>query len=337
MISFDFLFHQLDLTYGDPDVPDYYCPPDTLFDPVHFTEYPLNPNYKPWTLEDLLSYTRPDATKDSYHLVCNIKDITVYTLIFNKKCKNYSAYLVPMEPPLTSKPTTSALPFSVTTRQSSHFLRVLYLTLTGLIDSALPSAGLWAVAGKALFYLIKLGSIIWCAMPVPNSAPLLSEGAAHFKAPGGNQTRSSHQAGLAGGKDLPTPGFLLFEANPGAGIIPVLVTAEGPVLGPRSYTQALVDLAEPGQANFIYPVNPNQAHPPLSNLGSLIGDPFFNQVPWPQESLASQPKNGDQIGKTPITPEANPARTNGQPSQDRPPKSQTTVPENPKNDHEAAN
>ena len=44
----------------------------------------------------------------------------------------------------------------------------------------------------------------------------------------------SHQAGLAGGGDLPTPGFLLFEANPGAGIISALVEAEGPILGPTS-------------------------------------------------------------------------------------------------------
>ncbi|KAJ9069494.1 hypothetical protein DSO57_1017971 [Entomophthora muscae] len=147
----------------------------------------------------------------------------------------------------------------------------------------------------------------------------------------------SHQVRLAGGGDLPAPGFLLFKANPGAGIIPALVAAEGPVLGPKSYAQALVDLAGPGQAIFSCPVNPYQAHPPLSNLGSPIGDPFFNQVPWAQESLSSQFKNGDQIGKTPMTPEAKPVRTNDQPSQDGPPKNQTTVPENPKNDHEAAN
>ncbi|KAJ9076751.1 hypothetical protein DSO57_1023159 [Entomophthora muscae] len=147
----------------------------------------------------------------------------------------------------------------------------------------------------------------------------------------------SHQVGLAGGGDPPAPGFLLFKANPGAGIIPALVIAEGPVLGLKSYTQALVGLAGPGQAIFSCPVNPDQAHPPLSNLGSPIGDLFFNQVPWPQKSLSSQPKKGDQIRKNPITPEAKPARINGQSSQDRPPKSQTTAPETPKNDHEAAN
>ncbi|KAJ9087687.1 hypothetical protein DSO57_1030723 [Entomophthora muscae] len=153
----------------------------------------------------------------------------------------------------------------------------------------------------------------------------------------GIEPAPSHQAGLTGRGDLPEPGFLLLEVNPGAGVIPALLAAEGPVLGPKSYTQAFVGLARPGQAIFSCPVNPDQTHPPLSNLGSPIRDPFFNQAPWAQESLSSQSKNIDQIGKTPITPEAKPARTNSQPSQDGSPKSQTTVPENPKNDHEAAN
>ncbi|KAJ9075685.1 hypothetical protein DSO57_1033573 [Entomophthora muscae] len=153
----------------------------------------------------------------------------------------------------------------------------------------------------------------------------------------GIEPNLSHQVGLAGGGDLPAPGFLLFEANPGAGIIPALVVAEGPALGPKSYTQALVGLAGPGQAIFSCSVNPDQAHPPLSNLGSPIGDPFFNQVLWAQESLSSQSKNGDQIGKTPKTPEAKPAKINDQLSQDRPSEIQTTFPENPKNNHEAAN
>ncbi|KAJ9089489.1 hypothetical protein DSO57_1012407 [Entomophthora muscae] len=123
----------------------------------------------------------------------------------------------------------------------------------------------------------------------------------------------------------------------GAGTIPAPVSASGPILGPKSYAQDLMGLAGPGQANFSCPVNSVQAHSPLSNLGSPIGDPFFNQVLWAQESLSSQSKNGDLIGKSLKTPEAKPAKINGQSSQDGPPKSQTTVPENPKNDHEAAN
>ncbi|KAJ9060414.1 hypothetical protein DSO57_1031125 [Entomophthora muscae] len=76
-----------------------------------------------------------------------------------------------MEPPPTPKPTISTSPTSDATGQNSQFLGVLYLALTGLIDSALPAAGPWAVAGKALSYLVKLGPIIWWSMPVPASTP----------------------------------------------------------------------------------------------------------------------------------------------------------------------
>ncbi|KAJ9087424.1 hypothetical protein DSO57_1033523 [Entomophthora muscae] len=140
----------------------------------------------------------------------------------------------------------------------------------------------------------------------------------------------SHQAGLAGRGDLSAPGFASKSKNPGAGTISALVVAEGPALGPKSYAQALVGLAGPGQAIFSCPVNPDQAHPPLSNLWSPIGDPFFNQVFWAQESLSSQSKSGDQIGKNPKAPEAKPAKINDQPSQDGPSKIQATVLKAPK-------
>ncbi|KAJ9069091.1 hypothetical protein DSO57_1021985 [Entomophthora muscae] len=82
-----------------------------------------------------------------------------------------------MAPPLTPKPTISAPPTSGTTGHNSQFLGVLYLVLTGLIDSALPAAGPWAVAGKALSYLVKLDPIIWWAMPIPASTPPSPTGA----------------------------------------------------------------------------------------------------------------------------------------------------------------
>ncbi|KAJ9075051.1 hypothetical protein DSO57_1000334 [Entomophthora muscae] len=134
--------------------------PNALFGPMHFTEYPHNPDHKPWTLEDLQWYTHPDAPKDPYQISCDGKEITIYPLISNRKYNNPATYLVPMEPPLTPKLIISTPPTSDVTGQSSQFLGVLYLALTGLIDSAFPVAGPWAVAGKALSYLIKLGPIV---------------------------------------------------------------------------------------------------------------------------------------------------------------------------------
>ncbi|KAJ9079871.1 hypothetical protein DSO57_1030998 [Entomophthora muscae] len=52
-----------------------------------------------------------------------------------------------------------------------------FLIFNGLIDSALPAAGPWAVAGKALSYLVNLGIIIWWAMPVPATTPPSPAGA----------------------------------------------------------------------------------------------------------------------------------------------------------------
>ena len=89
---------------------DYYRPPNTPFGPVHFTEYPANPDHKPWTLKGLQWYTRPNTPKEPYQIVCDGKAITIYPLIFNGEYNNPAAYLVPMELPPTPKPTISTPP-----------------------------------------------------------------------------------------------------------------------------------------------------------------------------------------------------------------------------------
>ncbi|KAJ9061180.1 hypothetical protein DSO57_1023093 [Entomophthora muscae] len=155
---------------------DYYRLPTAPFGPVHFTDF----DHKLWTLEDLQWYTHPDVPKEPYQIVCDSKAITICPMILNRKYKNPAAYLVPMEPPLTPKLTISTSPTSDATGQSSQFLGVLYLVLTGFIDSALPAAGPWAVAGKALSYLVKLGPIIWWAMPVPALTPSSPAGAPQY-------------------------------------------------------------------------------------------------------------------------------------------------------------
>ncbi|KAJ9052705.1 hypothetical protein DSO57_1031654 [Entomophthora muscae] len=84
------------------------------------------------------------------------------------------------ELPLTPKPTVSIPSTSDAICQSIQSLGALYLALTGLIDSAFSAAGPWAVAGKALSYLVKLSPIIWWAMPVPASSPPSPEGAVWY-------------------------------------------------------------------------------------------------------------------------------------------------------------
>ncbi|KAJ9057794.1 hypothetical protein DSO57_1019287 [Entomophthora muscae] len=73
--------------------------------------------------------------------------------------------------------------------------------------------------------------------------------------------------------------------------------------------------------------------PQLSAVSSLW-TPLQVMIP---KILSSQSQNDNQIGKTPMTSEAKPSRTNDQSGKDRPPANQATVPEDPKNDDEAAN
>ncbi|KAJ9076256.1 hypothetical protein DSO57_1027998 [Entomophthora muscae] len=101
-------------------------------------------------------------------------------LISNRKYNNPAAYLVPMKPPPTPKLTISTPPPSDAAGQSSQFLGVLKLALTGLIDSALPAVKSWAVAGQALSYLVKLGPIIWWSMPVPALTPPSPAGVSRY-------------------------------------------------------------------------------------------------------------------------------------------------------------
>ncbi|KAJ9051532.1 hypothetical protein DSO57_1003881 [Entomophthora muscae] len=78
------------------------------------------------------------------------------------------------------KPIILSPPTSDAAGQSSQFLGVVYLALTGLIDSSLTAAGPWAVSGKALSCLVKLSPIIWWAMPLPASNPPSLAGASRY-------------------------------------------------------------------------------------------------------------------------------------------------------------
>ncbi|KAJ9089422.1 hypothetical protein DSO57_1013173 [Entomophthora muscae] len=71
------------------------------------------------------------------------------------------------------------------------------MALSGLIDYVFPAAGPWAVAGKALSYLLKLEPIIWWAMPVPASAPPSPEGAGKIEVNLEVETSSFDQPSLS--------------------------------------------------------------------------------------------------------------------------------------------
>ncbi|KAJ9073071.1 hypothetical protein DSO57_1020367 [Entomophthora muscae] len=69
------------------------------------------------------------------------------------------------EPPLTLQPDHPQE--SVATNEST-FIRifgVIYIALTGLIDSMVPASRPWALLGKLLSYIVKLAPILWWALP----------------------------------------------------------------------------------------------------------------------------------------------------------------------------
>ncbi|KAJ9088421.1 hypothetical protein DSO57_1023338 [Entomophthora muscae] len=91
--------------------------------------------------------------------------ITRPPLLFRDKNNFLPAYLVPMTPPLPPQP--NRLQESVATNESTstQIFGVMYITLTGLINSMVPVSRPWAVLGKLLSYIVKLAPILWWALP----------------------------------------------------------------------------------------------------------------------------------------------------------------------------
>ncbi|KAJ9065376.1 hypothetical protein DSO57_1020229 [Entomophthora muscae] len=92
-----------------------------------------------------------------------------------------------MEPPVTPKsmPTSAAeLPLDHTNK----LFGIVYITLTGVIDTIVPDASLWLWVGKSMSYLIKLAPILWWALPTqtatcqfPNTSELANQESLGYK------------------------------------------------------------------------------------------------------------------------------------------------------------
>ncbi|KAJ9073965.1 hypothetical protein DSO57_1010945 [Entomophthora muscae] len=146
-------------------LPDLYCPPGAPFGPVNFTEYPPNPAYLEFTLEEILIHDPEARTRETEVLYQEGTKIIWPPLLFCNKYNFLPTYLVPMTPPLTLRPDHPQE--SVATNESTftQIFGVMYITLAGLIDSMVPVSGPWAVLGKLLSYIVKLALILWWALP----------------------------------------------------------------------------------------------------------------------------------------------------------------------------
>ncbi|KAJ9062691.1 hypothetical protein DSO57_1008142 [Entomophthora muscae] len=73
-----------------------------------------------------------------------------------------------MEPPVTPKPMpASAAEFPLD--HTNKLFGIVYIILTGVIDTIVPAAGLWSWLGKSMSYLIKLAPILWWALPTQSA------------------------------------------------------------------------------------------------------------------------------------------------------------------------
>ncbi|KAJ9074881.1 hypothetical protein DSO57_1001868 [Entomophthora muscae] len=74
-----------------------------------------------------------------------------------------------MEPPVTPKPMPASSPDFSTTHTSKLF-GIVYITLTGVVDTIAPAAGPWSWVGKSASYLLKLAPLLWWALPAKTLA-----------------------------------------------------------------------------------------------------------------------------------------------------------------------
>ncbi|KAJ9077031.1 hypothetical protein DSO57_1020550 [Entomophthora muscae] len=76
-----------------------------------------------------------------------------------------------MTPPLTPQPDRPLEPTAAAKTTSIQLFGVLYITLTGLVDTVVPNSGPWSLLGRSVSYIIKLAPILWWALPAGLPAP----------------------------------------------------------------------------------------------------------------------------------------------------------------------
>ncbi|KAJ9084307.1 hypothetical protein DSO57_1025819 [Entomophthora muscae] len=137
-----------------------YC--DT-FGPVHFTKYPPNPAYSEFALKEILIHGPEAGTRETETVYREGIKITRPSLLFRDKYNFLPAYLVPMTPPHTPQPNRPQDSVAANESTFTQIFGVIYITLTGLIDSMVPISGPWAILGK--FPNLAVGSPCWARGP----------------------------------------------------------------------------------------------------------------------------------------------------------------------------
>ncbi|KAJ9048227.1 hypothetical protein DSO57_1037128 [Entomophthora muscae] len=67
--------------------------------------------------------------------------------------------------PVTPNPMAASSP-----DHTGKLFGIVYITLTGVIDTIILAAGPWSWVGKSVSYLFKLAPLLWWALPAKNPA-----------------------------------------------------------------------------------------------------------------------------------------------------------------------
>ncbi|KAJ9062801.1 hypothetical protein DSO57_1006868 [Entomophthora muscae] len=113
------------------------CPPGFPFGPIHFTEYPLKPKYKDYTPEKILNLDP---------LAC-IQSAVRYNQANSTTCLQ------------TPHPMPASSP-DLPTDHTGKLFGIVYIILTGVIDTIIPAAGPWSWEGMSFSYLFKLAALL---------------------------------------------------------------------------------------------------------------------------------------------------------------------------------
>ncbi|KAJ9086856.1 hypothetical protein DSO57_1039224 [Entomophthora muscae] len=141
------------------------------FGPVHFTEYPPNPAYSEFNLDNILIANHLARTKKTKYIGCKGKWYKRLPRLFKDKYNYLPAYLVPMTLPLTPRPDRPMEPTATAKTTSTQLFGVLYITLTGMVDFMVPNSGPCSLLGQSVSYIIKLAPILWWALPTSLASP----------------------------------------------------------------------------------------------------------------------------------------------------------------------
>ncbi|KAJ9081513.1 hypothetical protein DSO57_1013858 [Entomophthora muscae] len=150
-------------------LPAVFCPASVLFGPVHFTDYPLKPKYKDYTPEKILKLDPLARIQSAVRY--NWQGLWIFSTpkLFRGKLNYLPAYNLPMELPVTPKPMPASSP-NLPNNHTGKLFGIVYIILTGVIDTIILAAGPWSWVGKSVSYLFKLAPLLWWALPAKNPA-----------------------------------------------------------------------------------------------------------------------------------------------------------------------